>query len=143
VENAFIPAKAVILGFPVETVYPESMRDSLLARVIKFFKNEPTGGILNTFQPFKNFELYGNYPNPFNSQTIIRFFVPEDGELTLSIFNLLGQEVINLRSGFILAGEHAIRWDAFDQPSGIYFINLNYTRMQETENTNFKITLLR
>ncbi len=143
VENAFIPAKAVILGFPVETVYPESSRDSLLARIVKFFKNEPTGGIFNTVLPYKNFVLYGNYPNPFNSQTIIRFFVPEDGELTLSIFNLLGQEVIKLQSGFILAGEHAIQWDAFDQPSGIYFININYKRPQGTENTHFKITLLR
>ncbi|MBN2092774.1 family 10 glycosylhydrolase [candidate division KSB1 bacterium] len=143
IETSLKAAKVVTLGFPIGTVYPDASRDSLLARVIKFFKDESTGEILNTFYQTRNFHLYRNYPNPFNAETIIRFYIPEDGEFALSISNLLGQEVAKLGSGPILAGEHSLRWAALDQPSGIYFIQLTYKRPQGTERQNFKMMLLK
>jgi hypothetical protein len=74
-------------------------------------------------------ELYGNFPNPFNPQTSIRFGLPFEMTVRLRIFNLLGQEVRTLDDGHRAAGEHAVSWDGRDQsgavlPSGIYFYTL-------------------
>lgn len=74
-------------------------------------------------------ELYGNYPNPFNPETSIRFGLPAEMTVRLRIFNLLGQEIRVLEGGRLTAGEHAILWDGRDhsgavQPSGIYFYML-------------------
>ncbi len=74
-------------------------------------------------------ELYGNYPNPFNPETLIKFGLPADMKVRLRIFNLLGQEVRTLDGGRLAAGEHALVWDGRDYsgavlPSGIYFYTL-------------------
>ena len=68
--------------------------------------------------------LISNYPNPFNSSTTIRFSIPRSGEVSLKIFNLLGEEVATLVLGDREAGTHAVQWDASGQPSGVYFYRL-------------------
>ena len=76
-----------------------------------------------------SFELGQNYPNPFNPETVIPFSVPEPGHLTISIFNVLGQEVAMLVDGNVGAGYHRIVWDGTDHyghdvASGLYFIRM-------------------
>ena len=76
-----------------------------------------------------SFELGQNYPNPFNPETVIPFSVPEPGHLTISIFNVLGQEVAMLVDGNVGAGHHRIVWDGTDHyghdvASGLYFIRM-------------------
>lgn len=76
-----------------------------------------------------DYKLYPNYPNPFNAQTTIRFDLPEAAEVTLTVCNLLGQEVIRLADDRYSAGEYRLRWEGqsrFGQPveSGIYFVIL-------------------
>ena len=72
----------------------------------------------------KRFTLEGNFPNPFNSLTTIRFALRESSPVKLSIFNLLGQHVAVLIVGMQEAGEHGITWNAGDFPSGVYFARL-------------------
>ena len=79
----------------------------------------------NESRPTK-FEVQQNYPNPFNSSTLIRFQIPEATRVKLTIFNMMGQEVITLLNQKIYAGHHQIQWDGTDQngklmSSGIYF----------------------
>ncbi|HEX9652447.1 MAG TPA: carboxypeptidase regulatory-like domain-containing protein [bacterium] len=74
-------------------------------------------------------ELYGNYPNPFNPETRIKFGLPSEMTVRLRIFNLLGREVRTLDGGRMAAGEHAISWNGRDHSgavlsSGIYFYML-------------------
>lgn len=69
-------------------------------------------------------ELLGNYPNPFNSTTTIRYRVPNAAKLTLSIYNVEGREVAKLVDGPVSAGEHSLQWHAVEQASGIYFVTL-------------------
>ncbi|MEE8417575.1 MAG: M28 family peptidase, partial [candidate division Zixibacteria bacterium] len=69
-------------------------------------------------------ELYANYPNPFNAATIIRYSLPENSYVTLSVYNRLGQRVAALAKGIEQAGVHIITWDATDFPSGFYFARL-------------------
>jgi hypothetical protein len=93
--------------------------------------------------PF-SYALNQNYPNPFNPETNIEFSLPKDSYVSLTVYNLLGQQVRNVIDGNIAAGVHTALWDGRDEsgavvPSGVYFYKL-YT--PEFSQTN-KMTLLR
>lgn len=75
------------------------------------------------------FELYQNSPNPFNPSTEIRFDLSVPARVKLSVYNVLGQEVILLTDGPLPAGNHSVVWDGVDssgQPvaSGIYLYRI-------------------
>jgi hypothetical protein len=72
----------------------------------------------------REFALEQNYPNPFNPVTTIRYDLPTSSNVSLVVYNLLGQEVSILRIGVESPGYKAVRWDASSRPSGIYFIRL-------------------
>lgn len=75
------------------------------------------------------FDLKQNYPNPFNPETEIRFSLPIDGTMDLSIFNLQGQHIRTLARGQQTAGLKKVIWDGLDDKgnkvrSGIYLYHL-------------------
>lgn len=75
------------------------------------------------------FALHGNYPNPFNPSTQIRFDVPKASPVTMAIYNLLGQEVRTLLDGVFDAGRHAITWNGrdnrgLDVGTGVYLVRM-------------------
>ncbi|MFC1475089.1 FlgD immunoglobulin-like domain containing protein [Candidatus Zixiibacteriota bacterium] len=75
------------------------------------------------------FKLFQNHPNPFNGETRIEFETDESQHLTLSIYNILGQEIKNLASKTFAAGIYQYYWDGnnqdgVSQASGIYFARL-------------------
>jgi agmatine/peptidylarginine deiminase len=72
-----------------------------------------------------DFKLYQNFPNPFNSSTVIKFSIPERKFITLTIYDVNGKEIANLIKGFIDAGEHNVVFNAEKFASGIYFYKLN------------------
>jgi len=67
------------------------------------------------------FELFQNYPNPFNPKTVISYQLAEPADVTLTVFNLGGQEVAELVKKSQPPGRHEIEWDASGLPSGVYF----------------------
>ncbi|MDD5087918.1 MAG: T9SS type A sorting domain-containing protein [bacterium] len=70
------------------------------------------------------YALEQNYPNPFNPTTSIHFALAEASTVTLTIFNLAGQEVATLVNGSLAAGAHNVTFDARDLPSGMYLYRL-------------------
>jgi formylglycine-generating enzyme required for sulfatase activity len=85
----------------------------------------------------EHLSLQPNYPNPFNSQTIIRFALPVQGEVELSVFNLVGQQVATLVSGLRQIGSYSVQWDGQDDAgrdlaSGIYLYRLQTEKLMET-----------
>jgi len=85
----------------------------------------------------QNFVLHQNYPNPFNPTTIISFSLTEEGEVSLEVFNLLGQKVKTLLVGHVTAGSHTVEWDATDNrgdkvASGVYFYRLTLAEGSQT-----------
>jgi len=74
--------------------------------------------------PSKNFELFENYPNPFNPKTIIRFSLPFQCKIQLKIYDLLGNEITTLANEEKPAGNYEIKFDGSTLSSGIYFYAL-------------------
>ncbi len=72
----------------------------------------------------KVYALDQNYPNPFNPTTRIRFQLPQDGPVTLRVYNLLGQEVVTLAEGLTEAGYHTVEWNASSVATGVYYYRL-------------------
>lgn len=70
------------------------------------------------------FITLSNYPNPFNSSTVIKFSAKESEHITLDIYDLLGQRVETIFDGIKQAGQYAFTWDASRYPSGVYFARL-------------------
>ncbi len=70
------------------------------------------------------FSLEQNYPNPFNPRTTISYSLPEASQVTLDIYNILGQKVATLVDEYQEAGEHQVNWNSTGQSSGIYFYRL-------------------
>jgi len=62
------------------------------------------------------------YPNPFNPVTALTLSMPIAGEMQVEVYNLLGQVVSTLTSGYMNAGEYQLTWDASDMSSGMYFV---------------------
>ncbi|MFZ1321861.1 MAG: CHRD domain-containing protein [Ignavibacteria bacterium] len=72
----------------------------------------------------ENFELSQNYPNPFNPETNIDFTIPENGNVSLQLYDYTGRLVKTLFGGFKSAGYYSYKLNASDISSGIYFYKL-------------------
>jgi photosystem II stability/assembly factor-like uncharacterized protein len=81
----------------------------------------------------RSFMLLRNYPNPFNSATLISFNLPNRTDVDLAIYDLLGRKLITLESGPMEAGSHGITWDAAGCASGVYLCRLRAGRSSEVE----------
>ena len=80
--------------------------------------------------------ISGNYPNPFNPSTTIRYGIPEPRNVRMTIVNIKGQQIAELVSGWKDMGQHEVVWNGRDDDgsslsSGIYFVVIN-------DGTNFR-----
>ena len=85
------------------------------------FREPPRTGIRDKNANIPASLTLSNYPNPFNSSTVIEYEIEKKGEVQLEIYNLLGQKVTTLVHDEMLPGKHSVRWDADKYSSGIYF----------------------
>jgi len=81
------------------------------------------GSRVNKLVP-QTYSLLQNYPNPFNPSTSIRYSIPKDGNVSLRVYNALGQLVSTLASGYHRAGDYNVSFDGMNYSSGIYFYRL-------------------
>ena len=70
------------------------------------------------------FDLSQNYPNPFNPTTTINYSIAQTGNVSLKVYNLLGEEVATLYSGVQQVGNHVATFDGSKFASGVYFYRL-------------------
>lgn len=81
----------------------------------------------------KEFALEQNYPNPFNPSTTISFALPSAQDVTVTIFNLLGQEMRTVVNERFDAGVHRVNFDASDLVSGVYFYRIDAGQFSATK----------
>ena len=86
-----------------------------------------------------DFRLQQNYPNPFNPRTTIEYTLPKSSEVSLIVYNLLGEVVTRLVSDKQFAGHHEVVWDASNFASGIYLYRLQAESFVQT----YKMPLLK
>lgn len=91
------------------------------------------------------FSLCGNYPNPFNPQTIISWELPVSSSVTVMIYDVAGREIISLVDGVYNAGAHTAVWDACDQTgaavtAGMYLYRLIAQPEKESGFSTFTAT---
>lgn len=86
-----------------------------------------------------NFQLFQNYPNPFNSSTRIDYIIPRAGDVNLTVYNSLGQMLVELVTGHQTRGKYSIQFHAAGLPSGVYFYKLKSGSFTDTK----KLILLR
>ncbi|MBW7888283.1 MAG: T9SS type A sorting domain-containing protein [Bacteroidetes bacterium] len=72
----------------------------------------------------KEFLLAQNVPNPFNPSTTISYILPEDGFVSLKIYNTLGNEIATLVNDYKAAGLYSVNWDARNLSNGLYFYRM-------------------
>lgn len=80
-----------------------------------------------------SFTLHQNYPNPFNPSTNINFDVPKIGQVTLEVFNILGQKVATLVNEIKTAGSYTVRFDASGLSSGVYIARFTADNKVQTQ----------
>jgi hypothetical protein len=85
------------------------------------------------------FALNQNYPNPFNPVTVISFYLPVQGKVDLSVFDLLGRNVVTLINGELSSGEHRIEFNASKLAAGVYFYKIQSGSFSKIK----KMTLLK
>ncbi|MBN2571757.1 MAG: T9SS type A sorting domain-containing protein [Ignavibacteriales bacterium] len=79
------------------------------------------------------FQLYQNFPNPFNPSTMIKFSLPEASMVRLSVYNILGEQVALLKNEQMDAGVHTVDFNATHLSSGIYFYHIEAGKYTETK----------
>lgn len=82
-----------------------------------------SGDLVDETMPDR-FALYQNYPNPFNPATTIRYQLPIESDVSIRIYNLMGQQVATLVNESKAAGSYEVSWNASDVASGIYYYRL-------------------
>jgi hypothetical protein len=129
-----VSGKLVFLSFALETTNNNASKDILIEDVIRFF--EGTTSVDNfIFNQNLDFEITGNYPNPFNSTTKVEVYLPKEGFIKIQIFNILGEKVFEA-SQFMNSGKNEVRLDLQNLNSGIYLLRIKSEEKVKTLKLN-------
>ena len=102
------------------------------------FTTPPATNIEDNLDPIPlTYSLKQNYPNPFNPNTTIEFDLPKTSQVSLKIYNILGEEVAILVSDRMSAGSYKFKWGASNLASGVYIY-----RLETAEYTKTKMMML-
>jgi hypothetical protein len=99
-----------------------------------FRTTQPTGIVQTNSALPENYELYNNYPNPFNPVTKIKFDNMSSSNVKIVVYDILGNEIEELVNEDLNAGEYEVEWNAAGRTSGVYFYRLtagNFTDMKK------------
>jgi hypothetical protein len=135
-----IPNRDVIMNFPQQELIIqdkiEDVYDVILIAGDESYVLQMIDDILADIP--EEYSLGQNYPNPFNPTTKIDFALPRTGDVSLVIYNLMGQQVRTLLAKNMEYGFHTITWNGLDQSgrpvsSGVYFSELRARSFRQTK----------
>ena len=130
-------SKDAVFYFDVETASPIEEEGTIIFNV----QNTNGKSLQKSFKvqavlPDK-FELFQNFPNPFNPATTIKYSIAEEGFVNLTVFNILGEKVATLVSKNMKPGRYTVDFDANNLSTGIYVY-----RLDSGKNTSVKKIIL-
>jgi hypothetical protein len=87
-------------------------------------ENEPSNVV-------KSFSLDQNYPNPFNPSTTIKFSIPEQTNVKVTIYDAIGNQVEVITNEVKASGTYTVNWNASNQSSGVYFYKVETDKFSQ------------
>jgi len=135
--DIILPYKGVIDSVDVDSVMTLDPNANRVFRVVEW---DPTLSIFRdiTIITPDDYKLAQNFPNPFNPSTRIEYFLPVNNTVSLTVFSILGQEIVRLvNNKYTEAGSHNIVWNGTDMNgakvgSGTYIYELRYGNFSKT-----------
>jgi hypothetical protein len=112
------------LSFAFETIASQVQRDTLMSAVLQMFNLISAVHVSEITGPIQAWHLSQNYPNPFNPETVLELTVPQEGDASVRIFDVLGREVEVLLNDRIKPGRYTFSWNASRLASGVYYARL-------------------
>jgi photosystem II stability/assembly factor-like uncharacterized protein len=79
------------------------------------------------------YALYQNYPNPFNPVTTIKYYIPKNSSVVITVFDIAGREVRRFNEGFRLQGMHSLVFSSLNLASGVYLYKLETGEFSESK----------
>ena len=124
----------VYLAFTLETVGSVSRRADFFDKLFEFFDLKTD--VRDKFNRVYTYSLKQNYPNPFkesaHSGTTIEYFLPQKTNVTITIYNSLGQKISTLFNSGAERGLHRLSWKPRGLSSGIYFLQMRAGNFHKT-----------
>jgi hypothetical protein len=80
----------------------------------------------------ETYKIHNIYPNPFNPVTNIEFGLPENAFVQIVVYDIKGRQIATLMNSFQFAGYYSLAWEASNQPSGVYFIDMSSDGFKQT-----------
>ncbi len=80
----------------------------------------------------KPYKLLQNYPNPFNTFTWTEFYLDEDSQVTLDVYNASGQKIETMLNQYMRSGSYRLKWESRNFASGNYFLSLKTEKFTDT-----------
>jgi 5'-nucleotidase / UDP-sugar diphosphatase len=108
------------------------VRDARVVAVKNSGNVKKEGDDIGTLLPME-YSLSQNYPNPFNPSTEIQFSLGSDSKIRLSVYNILGEEIVLLADGLRIAGTYRVTWNADNFPGGVYIYCLQSEEFSATK----------
>lgn len=92
-----------------------------------------------------DFIVNGNYPNPFNPSTKVKFTLPEEGLVNLTAFSIAGEEILSISKGLMKAGVHeeTVDFSSVNIPSGVYLLRVTFGGKSISSSAVIKLQYLR
>lgn len=123
----------IYIGFPFETIGSIGTRQQVMTAAFKYFGFIPTSiEDENTGVPTE-YSLEQNFPNPFNPETNIRFSIPKEANIKLTVYDILGREVKLLINERMTAGKYTFSFKGENITSGVYFYRLESEHFNKTK----------
>jgi len=116
--------------FPTQYKAWLAQRSTELTQINNVLKG--TTGVKKVAGLPENYQLGQNYPNPFNPTTVINYTIPKAGNVTLKVYNLLGQEVASLVNGYQPAAKYQVNFNASKLASGVYLYTIKADNFTQT-----------
>nr|MBC8427848.1 T9SS type A sorting domain-containing protein [Candidatus Pelagibacter sp.] len=88
---------------------------------------------LNLLTIPEQFVFHNAYPNPFNPKTTLRYEIPFDTKVSMSVYDIEGRLIVDLVQSFQTAGIYTYSWNADEIPSGLYFVKLSAGQFSQTQ----------
>lgn len=113
----------------------EATATKVVTAVKSINKSSESGNYVGT--PPENFALKDSYPNPFNPVTTVPFDLPENSYVKISVYNTLGQKMVELANSYFNAGAHKVELHAENFPSGVYIIRAEFVSSDNKKQYTF------